>query len=106
MNCSLTDILRKNFVKSRQWLKKRYPDYQLATEHISHYRDMTLVTFAVGRNMLALVVSFPMFVKDYRKPPLAVFEIEMFPVPIPDSNPRANSYTKVKYTQTIHCCSG
>ena len=76
-------------------VKKRCPDYQLAADHISHYRDMKLVTFVVDRDMHALVVSFPVFVKDYRKPPLAMFEIEMVPVPIPDRNPRANSYTQV-----------
>ena len=74
-------------------VKRRYPDYQLAADHISHYRDM--VTFVVDRDMHALVVSFPVFVKDYRKLPLAMFEIEMVPVPIPDRNPRANSCTKL-----------
>ena len=41
-------------------VKKMYPDYQLA-----HYPDMKLVTFAVDRKMYALVVSFPVFVKEY-----------------------------------------
>ena len=70
-------------------VKKRYHDYQLAADHISHYRDVKL------RDMHALVVSFPVFVKDYRKPPQAMFEIETIPVPIPDRNPGASSYTKV-----------
>ena len=56
---------------------------------------MKLVTFAVDRDMYALVVIFPLFVKDYRKPPLVMFEIETVPFVIPDKNPRANSYTKV-----------
>ena len=74
---------------------KRYLDYQLAPDHISHYRDMKLATFAVDWDMHALMVSFAMFVKEYRKPPFTMFEIETVPVPIPDRNPRANSYTKV-----------
>ena len=28
-------------------VKKNYPDYELAANHISHYRDMELVTFSV-----------------------------------------------------------
>ena len=45
--------------------------------------------------MHAPVVSFPVFVKDYRKQHLVMFEIEMVPVPILYRNTRANSYTKV-----------
>ena len=30
-------------------VKKNYPDYELATNHISHYRDMELVMFSVNR---------------------------------------------------------
>ena len=44
---------------------KRYPDYQLAANHISNYQDMKLLTLAVNREMHTLVVSFPVFVKDY-----------------------------------------
>ena len=65
-------------------VKKMYTDHQLAAYHISHYWNMKLVTFAVNREMHALVVSFPVFVKDYQKSSLAMFEIETVPVPIPD----------------------
>ena len=76
-------------------------------EHVNQYhllgtakqrfamQNMNLVTFVVGRDMHALVVSFTVLEKDYRKPPLAMFEIETVPVLIPDMNTRANSYTKV-----------
>ena len=30
-------------------VRLRYPDYELAANHISHYRDMELVTFSVDR---------------------------------------------------------
>ena len=76
-------------------VKKMYPDYQLAADHISHYWDMNLITFAVDREIPALVVSFPVFMKDYAKSSFAIFEIETVPVPIPDKNNRADSYTKV-----------
>ena len=76
-------------------VKKMYPDYQLTADHISHYQDMKLVTFAVDREIHALVVSFPVFIKDYQKPSLTMFEVETVAVPILDKNNRADSYTKV-----------
>ena len=38
-------------------VKKQYPDYILAMDHTSHYRNMTLVTFAAGRAAHSLIVS-------------------------------------------------
>ena len=67
-------------------VKKRYPDYQLAADHVSHYWDMKLVTFALDREMDALVVSFPVFVKDYQKSSVAMFEIETVHGPICDKS--------------------
>ena len=86
--------LKEILFEVQTMVKKRYPDYQLAADHISHYRDMKLVTFAVDQNMHALVVSFPVFMKHYRKPPLAVFEIETVPVPMPDRKPKATAIPK------------
>ena len=76
-------------------VRKRYPDYELAADHISHYCDIKLVTFAVDQQAHALVVAFPAFIKDYCKPPLSLFEIETVPVPIPDKNNKADSYSQV-----------
>ena len=45
--------------------RKRYPDYQLDADHISQYQEMKLVTFTADREMHALVVYFPVFVKNY-----------------------------------------
>ena len=36
---------------------------------------MKLVTFAVDQEAHALIVAFPVFIKDYRKPSLSMFEI-------------------------------
>ena len=44
--------------------KKYYPDYELAADHLSHYRDMKLVTFAVDQEAHSLIVAFPTFIKD------------------------------------------
>ena len=68
-------------------VKKQYPDYELAAQHISHYRDMKLVTFAVDQEAHALIVAFPVS--------LSVFEIETVLVPIPDKNKNADSYSRV-----------
>ena len=77
-------------------VRMRYPDYELAANHISHYRDIELVTFSVDRIAHSLVVTFPVFIKDYKQPPLSLFEIETVPVPIPDRNRQANSYSQVR----------
>ena len=45
-------------------VKKQYPDYILAMDHVFHYRDMKLVMFAVDRVAHYLIVSFPVFIKD------------------------------------------
>ena len=76
-------------------IKKHYPDYELTANHISHYRDMELVTFAVDQSAHALIVAFPAFVKNYRKPSLSLFQVETVPVPILDENKNANSYSRV-----------
>ena len=77
-------------------VKKGHPNYALAAEHISHYRDMKLVTFAVDQQTHSLIVTFPVFIQDYRRPPLSLFEIETVPVPIPDENTKADSYSQVQ----------
>ena len=77
-------------------VRLRYPDYELAANHNSHYRDMELVTFSVDRITHSLVVTFPVFIKDYKQPPLSLFEIETVPVPIPDRNKQADSYSQVR----------
>ena len=57
---SFPDQRLKALLKEAQMMvKKQYPDYILAMDHISHYRDMKLVTFAVDRVMHSLTVSFP-----------------------------------------------
>ena len=77
-------------------VRMRYPDYELAANHISHCRDMELVTFSVDRITHSLIVTFPVFIKDYKQPPLSLFEIETVPVPVPDRNRQADSYSQVR----------
>ena len=89
------DRLRQILSKVEIMVKKQYPDYELAVTHISHYCDMKMVTFAVDQQTHSLIVVFPAFIKDYKQPPLALFEIESVPVPIKDKNKLADSYSQV-----------
>ena len=57
---------------------------------------MKLVTFAVDQQTHSLIVTFPVFIQDFRRPPLSLFEIETVPVPIPNENAKADSYTQVQ----------
>ena len=65
-------------------VKRNYPDYVLAATHISHHRDMKMVTFAVDQQTHSLIVTFPAFIKNYKQPPLSLYEVETVPVPIVD----------------------
>ena len=55
--------LREILCKVDAMVKSNYPDYVLATKHISHYRDMKMVTFAVDQQAHSLIVTFPAFIK-------------------------------------------
>ena len=80
-----------------EMVKKNYPEYELAANHISHYRDMELVTFSKDKVTHSLIVTFPVFIKDFKQPPLSLFEIETVPVPTPDKkNRQADSYSQVR----------
>ena len=84
--------LREILGKVGAMVKRNYPDYVLAATHISHYRDMKMVTFAVDQQ----THSFPAFIKNYKQPPLSLYEVETVPVPILDKNVKANSYSQVR----------
>ena len=89
------DRLRQILSEVEIMVKKQYPDYELAATHISHYCDMKMVTFVVDQRTHSLIVVFPAFIKDYKQPPLALFEIESVPVPIRDKNKLADSFSQV-----------
>ena len=56
---------------------------------------MKMVAFAVDQQMHFLIVVFLAFIKDYKQPPLALFEIKSVLVPIKDKNKQADSYSQV-----------
>ena len=88
--------LREILGKVDAMVKRNYPDYVLSARHISHYRDMKTVTFAVDQQAHSLVVTFPAFIKNYKQPPLSLYEVETVPVPILDKNVKADSYSQVR----------
>ena len=73
---------------------KENPDYVLALPHITDYYDMKLVTFALDEED-RLIICFPIFVKDYNKEAMTLYQIETVKVPILDKNPNASSYTEM-----------
>ena len=77
-------------------IRKQFPDYELADNSILHYCDMKLVTFSIHREMHSLIISFPVFVKDFHQPPLKLYKVDTVAVPVPDCNRKADSYTKVR----------
>ena len=76
-------------------IKSTHPDYVLALTHVTDYYDMPLVTF--GRDEEdRLIVCFPIFLKEFHRLPLTLYQIETVKVPIHDTNTAANSYTEVQ----------
>ena len=61
---------------------------------MTDYYDMKLVTFALDEEG-RLIICFPIFVKDYKKEAMTLYQIETVKVPINDKNPNANSYTEL-----------
>ena len=88
--------LREILGKVDAMVKRNYPDYVLAAKHISHYRDMKMVTFSVAHQAHSLILTLPAFIKNYKQPPLSLYEVETVPVPIIDKNVKADSYSQVR----------
>ena len=88
--------LREILGKVDAMVKRNYPDYVLAAKHFSHYRDMKMVTFAVDQQAHSLILTFLAFIKNYKQPPLSLYEVETVPVPIIDKNVKADSYSQVR----------
>ena len=79
-------------------IKTKNPDYVLALPHITDYYDMRLVTFGLD-DQERLVVCFPIFIKDFKKEPMTLYQLETVKVPINDRNLKADSYTEVTVTK-------
>ena len=84
--------------KAIAMIKTQNPDYVLALPHITDYYDMRLVTFGLD-DQGRLVVCFPIFIKEYKKEPMTLYQIETVKVPITDANKKADSYTETAITK-------
>ena len=89
---SPTDIVRISQA-ALNMVKQGHPDYVLAIPQASSYYDMRLVTFGIDEDD-RLVVCFPIFVKDFSRKSMTLYQIETVPVPIVDKNLEANSYSQ------------
>ena len=84
--------------KAIAMIKNKNPDYVLALPHITDYYDMRLVTFGLD-DQGKLVICFPIFIKEYQKEPMTLYQIETVKVPITDTNTEADSYTETAITK-------
>ena len=84
--------------KAIAMIKAQNPDYVLALSHITDYYDMRLVTFGLD-DQGKLVICFPIFIKEYKKEPMTLYQIETVKVSITDTNTEANSYTETAITK-------
>ena len=89
---SPTDIVRISQA-ALSMIKNKHPDYVLAIQQASSYYDTRLVTFGIDEDD-RLVVCFPIFVKDFSRKSMTLYQIETVPVPILDTNEEANSYSQ------------
>ena len=76
-------------------LAKTNKDYELILSRLYLYYDMKLVTFGID-NQKNLIIQFLVFVQPYTQTRLTLYQIETVPVPILDTNNRAQSYTHLK----------
>ena len=56
---------------------------------------MQLVTVGIDKYM-NLVIQFPVFIQPYTQKPLILYQLQIVPVPILDTNTEAQSYTHLK----------
>ena len=79
----------------RTALTKTNKDYDLVLNRLYLYYDMKLVMFGMD-NQKNLIIQFPVFVQPYTQTKLTLYQIEIVPVPILDTNDKAQSYTQLK----------
>ena len=84
--------------KAIAMIKTKNPDYVLALPHITDYYDMRLVTFGLD-DQGKLVICFPIFIKEYQKEPMTLYQIETVKVSITDTNTEVDSYTETAITK-------
>ena len=79
----------------RSALAKTNKNDDLVLNRMYLYYDMKLVTFGIVNNR-NLVVQFPVIVKPYTQARLTLYQVDTVPVPILDTNDKAQSYTQLR----------
>ena len=76
-------------------LAKTNKNYDLVLNRLYLYYDMKLVMFGID-NDKNLIIQIPVFVEPYMQARLTLYQIETVPVPILDTNNKAQSYTQLR----------
>ena len=85
-------------------LAKTNKDYDLVLTRLYLYNNMKLVMFGID-NQRIFIIQFPVFVQPYTQTRLTLYQIETVPVPILDTNNKAQSCTQLKIEKpyiTLH----
>ena len=75
-------------------LAKNNKNYDLVLNRLYLYYDMKLVTFGID-NDRNLIIQFSVFIEPYTQARLTLYQIETAPVPILDTNDKAQCYTQL-----------
>ena len=76
-------------------LVKDNKKYDLVLNRLYLYYNVKLVLFGID-NERNLIIQFLVFVEPYMQPRLTLYQIETVPVPILDTNDKAQSYTQLR----------
>ena len=87
--------LQRILAEVKKSLHHTNPDFTLVLDRLHLYYDMQLVTFGMDKDM-NLVIQFPIFIQPYTQKPLILYQLEIVPVPILDTNIEAQSYTHLR----------
>ena len=87
----IPEKLQENLHEVRKTLRVMNPDYDLVIDRLHLYYDMQLATFGIDKDRI-LIIQFPIFVQQYTKQPLILYQLETVPIPILDQNDKAQSH--------------
>ena len=79
----------------KEALTKTNKDYDLVLSRLYLHYDMKLVTFGIDTQK-NLIIQLLVFVQQYTQTRLTLYQIETVPMPILDTNNKAQSHTQLK----------
>ena len=87
--------IRDIIIEVKATLREKFPNYEMALTRLSTYYDLKLATFDIDVKQRELVITFPVFIHHKSNKRMKLYEKEIVPVPVPDLNLKANTYTEV-----------